>query len=377
MGASLLPTRSLRARPRREHLVVTAIWLLGLASLGAVLVLQERLDQRRHAQITVATLRTQVSLLPKVALGLTGKLSRPEAQAELRREEQEITDTASTLDGLSGNHSDSRRIIEEVSLLFPLLDRANAVASSGHLRAATLRLGLALLPGQPGYTLNSTFDEIGGKYGREASAARTLADIGSVAAIVLLLVAFTVVLWRAARLSHEKQLLLEQSRQDALTDELTGLWNRRKLFADLDELLARPAEEPAVLGVLDLDGFKAYNDRFGHPAGDTLLARMGRGLKAAVEGGGAAYRLGGDEFCVIACGQDADSTLALARATLVERVDGLRISCSLGSARIVSGSTADEILRDADERLYDEKRSSPASRARMPLDADGHPLFAA
>ncbi len=172
-------------------------------------------------------------------------------------------------------------------------------------------------------------------------------------------------------------MLLEQSRQDALTDELTGLWNRRKLFADLDELLSRPSEEPAVLGVLDLDGFKAYNDRFGHPAGDTLLARMGRGLKAAVEEAGAAYRLGGDEFCVIASGENADSILEIARATLVERVDRLRISCSLGSARIAAGSTADELLRDADERLYEEKRSSPASRARKSRDADGHPLFAA
>ena len=51
--------------------------------------------------------------------------------------------------------------------------------------------------------------------------------------------------------------------------------------------------------MFDLDGFKAYNDTFGHPAGDALLARCGRRLAAAVDRHGSAYRIGGDEFCVI------------------------------------------------------------------------------
>jgi len=339
--------------------VLTAIWLLGLAALASVLMLQSRLDQRRQAQFTVASLEKQVSMLPKLALGLNGNPSRAEVQSELGSAEQQIAETAGRLDHLAGNRNDSRLILDETRLLFPLLARANAIARSGQLRTATVTLGLSLLPGQPGYQLNATFDTILEKYGREASDARRLADVGSALAIVLLLAAFSLTLWRASRLAREKHVLLEQSRRDALTDELTGLANRRSLFADLEELLAHPLDERVVLGVLDLDGFKAYNDEFGHPAGDALLARMGEALRTTIEGNGAAYRLGGDEFCVISRGPDADRVLELARAVLSVRMAGVSISCSLGAACIgEEGSTADGLIHIADERLYREKRSS-------------------
>jgi diguanylate cyclase (GGDEF)-like protein len=87
---------------------------------------------------------------------------------------------------------------------------------------------------------------------------------------------------------------------------------------------------------------------------------MGSALQAAVADSGAAYRLGGDEFCVIVRGDGAEVVLERARAALVDRAGGLRISCSLGAARLpVDGSSADELLRKADERLYDHKRASP------------------
>jgi diguanylate cyclase (GGDEF)-like protein len=346
-------------RLRREYLAVAAIWLLGLASLASVLVLQGRLDQRRRAQIAVVSLRMQVSTLPKIALDLNGNLTRHQVQAKLGVAERGILDTAASLDGLSGNPRDSRVIDSQARALFPLLAQANAVASAGQLRAATVMLGLALLPGAPGDRLNATFASIGDRYGREASSARRLSELGSIVAIVALLVAFSIALAHASRLARDKHLLLEQSRRDALTDDLTGLANRRKLFADLDELLRGPDVEPAQLAVLDLDGFKAYNDRFGHPAGDELLARMGSALLAAVGDSGVAYRLGGDEFCVIVRGERNDVVLERARAALVARAGGLRISCSLGAARLpADGSTADELLRKADERLYDHKRAS-------------------
>jgi predicted signal transduction protein with EAL and GGDEF domain len=66
------------------------------------------------------------------------------------------------------------------------------------------------------------------------------------------------------------------------TDSLTGLCNRRKLMADLRELAA--SRQPAVLVLLDLDGFKSYNDTFGHPAGDSLLSRVGTRLQQATGG---------------------------------------------------------------------------------------------
>src|SRR5581483_3227176 len=137
---------------------------------------------------------------------------------------------------------------------------------------------------------------------------------------------------RARSLAREKDELLEQSRRDALTDQLTGLGNRRRLFADLDALLARGPSAGTVLGIFDLDGFRAYNDRFGHPAGDELLARLARRLLVSVGGEGEAYRLGGDEFCVIVSGDRASAVLERARGALAERGDGFAVTCSLGTA---------------------------------------------
>ncbi len=359
--------------------MVVAIWLLGLASLASVLLLQGRLDQRRHAQLAVASLQVQVNVLPKTALGLTGPSSRRRVQAQLTSAERQIDATAETLNGWAGNRSDSRLIMTEVQALYPLLARANTIASSGHLRAATVMLGLALLPGGPGYRLNQTFQTIETKYDRQASSARELAEIGSVFAIVLLLVAFSVALWHAVRLTREKHALLEQTRQDALTDQLTGLWNRRKLFSDLDRLLAAPgSDDPAFLAVLDLDGFKAFNDRFGHPAGDAILDRIGERLRVAVEGHGSAYRMGGDEFCVIVRGEQAREVLERAQTTLTERIDDLTITCSLGFTPLTADTrTADDAIRQADQRLYDQKRSTRSVDPTEAGPSPAQPLFAA
>src|SRR5207342_741083 len=93
---------------------------------------------------------------------------------------------------------------------------------------------------------------------------------------------------------------LEASRTEALTDSLTGLANRRKLLLDLEAELERAhAGERRMLALFDLNGFKTYNDTFGHPAGDALLTRLAGKLAAAVAPGGHAYRMGGDEFCVL------------------------------------------------------------------------------
>ena len=86
---------------------------------------------------------------------------------------------------------------------------------------------------------------------------------------------------RMAVTLSENLRMVAASRSEALTDALTGLGNRRKLLADLDERLAHArAEAPRVLILFDLDGFKSYNDSFGHPAGDALLARLGVKLAA-------------------------------------------------------------------------------------------------
>jgi diguanylate cyclase (GGDEF)-like protein len=158
----------------------------------------------------------------------------------------------------------------------------------------------------------------------------------------------------------------------ATTDALTGIGNRRKLMADLQrELATANRVRPALLMLFDLNGFKAYNDNFGHPAGDALLARLGAALEAAVRGRGSAYRLGGDEFCVLAAvGQDGtDPTIAAAEAALTEHGDGFSITASYGAIVLPTESQdASEALRLVDQRMYAQKTSGRRSADRQSKD---------
>jgi two-component system, cell cycle response regulator len=144
------------------------------------------------------------------------------------------------------------------------------------------------------------------------------------------------------------------------TDPLTGLFNRGKLVYDLDRLFTRDEPAPHVLAFLDLDGFKAYNDAFGHPAGDALLVRLGHQLADAVGDTGRAYRMGGDEFAMLLSGDatSAGAAVAAGAAALSERGEGFKISCSCGAAELpgdaVDASTA---LQLADQRMYADKDS--------------------
>lgn len=140
-----------------------------------------------------------------------------------------------------------------------------------------------------------------------------------------------------------------------LVDPLTGLHNRRRLVADLTRV-----STPSTLLLFDLHEFKQYNDTFGHRAGDILLARLGGRLAAAVEGRGRAYRLDGDEFCVLApASADAEALAADATEALSETGEGFEVSCSFGSAQLpLEARDATEALRLADRRLYAVKQGS-------------------
>jgi diguanylate cyclase (GGDEF)-like protein len=164
---------------------------------------------------------------------------------------------------------------------------------------------------------------------------------------------------------RENLRTLSASETDALTDALTGLGNRRALLQDLESAVAaaRPGRA-AVLALFDLDGFKAYNDSFGHPAGDALLTRLGRNLAVAVEGSATAYRMGGDEFCLLATDVEgeADGLLAAAAAALSERGERFAIGCSSGAVRLpLEADEAADALRIADQRMYADKRGGRRS----------------
>jgi two-component system cell cycle response regulator len=152
--------------------------------------------------------------------------------------------------------------------------------------------------------------------------------------------------------------MLAASREEAVTDSLTGLANRRALMADLERALSATPPEAMVLALYDLDGFKAYNDSFGHPAGDDLLRRLGGQLAETMAPYGRGYRLGGDEFCVLASTRELASevTCLAAEAALSDRGQGFEIGASWGKVLIpVEVVTASDALRLADRRMYSQK----------------------
>jgi diguanylate cyclase (GGDEF)-like protein len=159
----------------------------------------------------------------------------------------------------------------------------------------------------------------------------------------------------------------------AQSDALTGLYNRRQLVADLDSHLARASEaNPVLLILCDLNGFKAYNDTFGHPAGDALLARLGAALARDVDGIGRAYRIGGDEFCVLARPGPAGSEpiIAIAGRALSEQGEGFSITTSYGSVLLPAEAvTATDAMRAVDLRMYENKNSSRVSADAQTINA--------
>ena len=151
-------------------------------------------------------------------------------------------------------------------------------------------------------------------------------------------------------------------------DPLTGLGNRRKLTADLEEALALPeTAAPHMLIIFDLNGFKHYNDTFGHPAGDALLARLATQLAEAAATHGEAYRLGGDEFCVLGAPPpgEAESYVSATVTALEEEGAGFAVSASFGAAILPEeAQTASAALTVADRRLYAQKHLAQAERGR-------------
>jgi two-component system cell cycle response regulator len=130
-------------------------------------------------------------------------------------------------------------------------------------------------------------------------------------------------------------------------------------------------DDPLLVLLFDLDGFKSYNDTFGHPAGDGLLIRLGHRLGAASDPYGAAFRLGGDEFCVLAHPGAAGraTVVAAASASLTDSGEGFEVSASQGSVLIPNeATTVAEALQIADSRMYADKGQSRASAGRQTRD---------
>ncbi|MCJ7792059.1 MAG: diguanylate cyclase [Dehalococcoidia bacterium] len=163
----------------------------------------------------------------------------------------------------------------------------------------------------------------------------------------------------------ENAQLYAQLEQKSRIDGLTGLFNRRHFEERLNEEVSRHSRYGNMFSIfmIDLDNFKAYNDTYGHPAGDILLGQIGKIIKSSVRNVDHAFRYGGDEFVVILPQTARDDAYVVA-----ERVRGqiavemekkaITVTCSIGLASYpTDGAVANELVDAADNALYHAKRT--------------------
>jgi diguanylate cyclase (GGDEF)-like protein/putative nucleotidyltransferase with HDIG domain len=175
-------------------------------------------------------------------------------------------------------------------------------------------------------------------------------------------------------LAIENAVKYQQAESSATTDYLTGLPNARSLFLQLDRELARCKRDQSSLTVMvgDMDGFKQINDRFGHLEGNRVLRLFAQALKESCREYDYVARMGGDEFVVIAPGlpaeaatKRADQVRALAKQAGLEVCAEDILSLSVGQAVYpTDGKDAEELLAEADRRMYMEKQQQPARKNR-------------
>lgn len=194
-------------------------------------------------------------------------------------------------------------------------------------------------------------------------------------AALLLFALFLIAAWRGrtrqlrARARELEQLVADRTRELeklAARDPLTGLLNRRALLDATERILSEAArrKESAALVLIDLDGFKAVNDRFGHQTGDHALQEVARRLQDEVRREDVLARFGGDEFVLVCKLKSKDEAMAAVRrlrvavqAPLALRADDqvIRLAASIGVALWRQGESFDELFRRADLAVYRAK----------------------
>ncbi len=170
----------------------------------------------------------------------------------------------------------------------------------------------------------------------------------------------------------ENALRFQRAESSATTDYLTDLPNARSLFLQLDSELSRGrrTNAPLAVCVLDLDGFKMVNDRFGHLEGNRVLHEVAAGLRDCCREYDYVARMGGDEFVVLLPG--VRPTDVEAKIATVPRSGGAGmpnlfheslLSISIGVAHfMIDGNDAEQLLAEADRRMYKEKQTHHPAR---------------
>jgi diguanylate cyclase (GGDEF)-like protein len=350
-------------------------WLalvLGLIAIGAISFLEHRTHASRHSELTLLAVKVELNQLQTAPFRANARTGGSPALAVrmMRTGKGSIGAQLGELRSQSSPPPTLRAMQAPLRANFATLDQiyAAGISQAGYDSRADR---LSAIAGASAATIEGMLDAAGRDYEHRAVRGQNQAGVGSAAVILLLLLAFGVYYRRAAQaravaadFARENHRLLAASRREALTDALTGLGNRRALVNDLEAELPRADEEhPRMVALFDLDGFKQYNDSFGHPAGDALLVRLAARLQAATGGLGGVYRMGGDEFCLLAAVEPGggDALALRAAEALTEAGDAFEVRCSHGLARIPTEAASPQAaLRLADQRMYAHKAGQPA-----------------
>lgn len=253
--------------------------------------------------------------------------------------------------------------------------RPGGVLDAGWLIALTLIAIGAGAPGRAGAPATvaprrALVPSVAGLVALAVLALQPLVDL-STSGLIIAVLTLTLVITRLAVSLRETAGLLQARAREAALDPLTGLGNRRLLLSDLSaHAIEATAERPVLLVLFDLDGFKVYNDTFGHIAGDSLLVQVAGGLHEAVGERGSAYRIGGDEFCALLCPPPDASPecicVELAEA-MARHGEGFSVTASYGCASApADGRETTALLRRADDEMYARKgRRRPGTESQV------------
>jgi diguanylate cyclase (GGDEF)-like protein len=352
----------------RSHAVLVLVVLLSLGAAGAIILLERHVDASSQAQSELGAIELQLVNLENAPISATqsaGQSIGP-ARARIEADSRSISTGLRTLMAGGSPAAPLRRVPAAVAEVGAVVQRIFAIGAGSRNRALVRRELPTILATISALEVRAAsalglLTRAGRIYNQRAAGAKREAVFGSVATMLLLLSVFVLFYSRARLARAENVRLLASSRDEAITDPLTGIGNRRALKRELEQILpgVRPNDE-LLVAMFDLDGFKQYNDTFGHGAGDALLARFADRLKATAPGVATAYRMGGDEFSLVARTrlESGQRLVQSAVAALSDSGEGWRVGCSWGLAWMPSeASGISEALRLADERMYAQKTS--------------------
>jgi diguanylate cyclase (GGDEF)-like protein len=362
---------------RSKLLAPVVVLIVTAGAIAAVWLLVGRASSSRVAQLQVSSLRLSLADLQSAPFSAdpTAGGSAKASQARIQADQGSIlrgltvrSQVGVPVSLLTAGRSDLAAIEPVVTSVLRIAVHKGGLAAAGS-RVPKLQ---GLMIARAG-ALSVVLDKISRTDAARAASARSQTKFGAAGAMLLLLVAFAFFYFRSVAAHEAFERLAREKGEEARTDALTNLRNRRALASDLDSALAEPTRSrELLLAMFDLDGFKLYNDTFGHPAGDALLHRLGGRLAAAVtEHSGTAYRMGGDEFCILARSSPdtVEKLLDDALTALQDSGEGWHVGCSQGAVWIPSeAATESQALKLADERMYASK-AGRSSASRQVTDA--------